>query len=87
MFICDVLGHGLRAALVTAIVRGLLEELMPIATDPGPPFSEINRSLMGIFRQTETPMLVSAFYLVVNTIDGKMVLLQCGTPPPFSYSP
>src|ERR1700730_14527041 len=24
-FICDVLGHGLRAALVTAIVRGLLE--------------------------------------------------------------
>jgi PAS domain S-box-containing protein len=25
VFICDVLGHGLRAALVTAIVRGLLE--------------------------------------------------------------
>jgi PAS domain S-box-containing protein len=29
VFICDVLGHGLRAALVTAIVRGLLEELTP----------------------------------------------------------
>jgi Stage II sporulation protein E (SpoIIE) len=62
VFICDVLGHGLRAALVTAIVRGLLEELTPIATDPGRLLSEINGSLIAIFRQTETPMLVTAFY-------------------------
>src|SRR5580704_15764689 len=45
VFICDVLGHGLRAALVTAIVRGLLEELTPIAMDPGRLLSEINGSL------------------------------------------
>jgi PAS domain S-box-containing protein len=83
VFICDVLGHGLRAALVTAIVRGLLEELTPIATDPGRLLSEINRSLMGIFRQIETPMLVSAFYLVVNTIDGKMCYSNAGHPRPF----
>ena len=31
MLICDVMGHGLRAALVTAILRGLVEELMPLA--------------------------------------------------------
>src|ERR1700731_637404 len=83
VFICDVLGHGLRAALVTAIVRGLLEELTPIATDPGRLLSEINGSLIAIFRQTETPMLVSAFYLVVNTIDGKMCYSNAGHPQPF----
>jgi sigma-B regulation protein RsbU (phosphoserine phosphatase) len=83
VFICDVLGHGLRAALVTAIVRGLLEELTPIATDPGRLLSEINSSLLAIFRQTETPMLVSAFYLVVNTIDGKMRYANAGHPRPF----
>jgi len=83
VFICDVLGHGLRAALVTAIVRGLLEELTPIATDPGRLLSEINNSLIAIFRQTETPMLVSAFYLVVNTMDGKMCYSNAGHPPPF----
>jgi PAS domain S-box-containing protein len=55
VFICDVLGHGLRAALVTAIVRGLLEELTPIATNPGRLLCEINGSLMGIFRQIESP--------------------------------
>jgi serine phosphatase RsbU (regulator of sigma subunit) len=42
VFICDVLGHGLPAALVTAIVRGLLEKLTPIATDPGHLLCEIN---------------------------------------------
>jgi PAS domain S-box-containing protein len=83
VFICDVLGHGLRAALVTAIVRGLLEELTPIATDPGRLLSEINGSLIAIFRQTETPMLVSAFYLVVNTNDGKMCYSNAGHPQPF----
>jgi phosphoserine phosphatase RsbU/P len=82
VFICDVLGHGLRAALVTAIVRGLLEELTPIATDPGRLLSEINGSLLAIFRQTETPMLVSAFYIVVNIIDGKMRYANAGHPRP-----
>src|SRR5580704_347672 len=80
VFICDVLGHGLRAALVTAIVRGLLEELTPIAMDPGRLLSEINGSLIAIFRQTETPMLVSAFYLVLNTIDGKLCYANAGHP-------
>jgi sigma-B regulation protein RsbU (phosphoserine phosphatase) len=83
VFICDVLGHGLQAALVTAILRGLLEELTPIATDPGRLLGEINRSLMGIFRQIETPMLVSAFYLVVNAIDGKISYSNAGHPKPF----
>ncbi len=83
VFICDVLGHGLRAALVTAIVRGLLEELTPIGTDPGRLLSEINGSLLAIFQQTETPMLVSAFYLVVNIIDGQLSYASAGHPRPF----
>jgi phosphoserine phosphatase RsbU/P len=83
VFICDVLGHGLQAALVTAIVRGLLEELAPIATDPGRLLAEINGSLLAIFQQTETPMLVSAFYLVVNIVDGKMSYASAGHPCPF----
>jgi PAS domain S-box-containing protein len=35
MFICDVTGHGVRAALVTAMIRALAEELKPLARDPG----------------------------------------------------
>ena len=35
VFICDVMGHGVRAALVTAIARALAEELEEFAADPG----------------------------------------------------
>jgi phosphoserine phosphatase RsbU/P len=83
VFICDVLGHGLRAALVTAIVRGLLEELVAIGSDPGRLLSEINAGLIAIFRQTETPMLVSAFYLVVRATDGRLCYANAGHPRPF----
>ena len=83
VFICDVLGHGLRAALVTAIVRGLLEELTPVAMNPGGILSEINEGLIAIFRQTETPMLVSAFYLVVDIAAGKLYYSNAGHPCPF----
>ncbi len=29
------MGHGVRSALVTAMVRALVEELRPVATNPG----------------------------------------------------
>jgi PAS domain S-box-containing protein len=83
VLICDVLGHGVRAALVTAIVRGLVEELAPLATDPGRLLTEINGSLVAILRQTETPMLVTAFYLVINVTDGRMRYANAGHPHPF----
>ena len=34
VFICDVMGHGVRAALVTAMVRALAEELVSAAGEP-----------------------------------------------------
>ena len=48
VLICDVMGHGVRAALVTAIVRGLIEELKPIAADPSRFLTELNRSLFAV---------------------------------------
>jgi len=59
VFICDVVGHGLRAALVTAILRGVIEELAPVATEARRFLTQINRDIQTIFRQTEMPMLVS----------------------------
>src|SRR6516164_6027479 len=66
VFICDVMGHGMRAALITAIMRGLTEELMPVAADPGKFLTEINRSLRTILRRTREPFLATAFYGVAD---------------------
>jgi sigma-B regulation protein RsbU (phosphoserine phosphatase) len=83
IFICDVMGHGMRAALVTAIMRGLIEELMPVAADPGKFLSEINRSLHTILRRTRDPFLATAFYGVADVAAGELRFASAGHPSPF----
>src|ERR1019366_5472487 len=67
VFICDVAGHGVRSALVTAMIRALTEELKPLATDPGKFLSKLNSDLHAMLKQTDTPMLTTAFYLMVDS--------------------
>ncbi len=83
VFICDVMGHGMRAALVTAILRGLVEELIPVAMDPGKLLAEINRSLHAILRRTTEPLLATAFYAIVDVGEGEMRFASAGHPSPF----
>ncbi len=83
VFICDVMGHGMRAALVTAIMRGLVEELMPVAADPGKFLSEINRSLHAILRRTREPFLATAFYAVADVARAELHFASAGHPSPF----
>lgn len=35
VFICDVMGHGVRSALITSMIRALVEEHALITSDPG----------------------------------------------------
>jgi sigma-B regulation protein RsbU (phosphoserine phosphatase) len=83
LFICDVMGHGMRAALVTAIMRGLVEELMPVAADPGKFLTEINRSLHAILRRTREPFMATAFYAVADVAAGELRFANAGHPSPF----
>jgi sigma-B regulation protein RsbU (phosphoserine phosphatase) len=83
VLICDVMGHGVRAALVTAIVRGLIEELKPIAEDPGKFLTELNRSLCAVLKQTMTPLFATAFYLVADLARGELRFANAGHPTPY----
>ncbi len=82
IFICDVMGHGVRAALVTAIQRALVEEMLPAANEPGRFLTEINRALLSILRRARTPMFASAFYLVVDVEEGRLSYANAGHPRP-----
>jgi len=82
IFICDVMGHGVRAALVTAIQRALVEEMLPAANDSGRFLTEINRALLSILRRARTPMFASAFSLVVDTARGCVRYANAGHPSP-----
>jgi serine phosphatase RsbU (regulator of sigma subunit) len=83
IFICDVMGHGMRAALITAIMRGLVEELLPAAADAGRFLAEINRSLHAILKRTREPFLATAFYVVVDVAASEARFASAGHPSPF----
>jgi serine phosphatase RsbU (regulator of sigma subunit) len=87
VFICDVMGHGLRAALVTAIMRGLIEELMPIAAEPGRLLTELNRSLLAILQRTDEPLLATAFYMVTDVEQDTVEFASAGHPSPLRVMP
>ncbi len=82
LFICDVMGHGMRAALVTAIMRGLLEELSPVASEPGRFLAEMNRSLHAILRRTHHPFMATAFYAVADIDAHELRFANAGHPSP-----
>ncbi|MGI8967371.1 MAG: PP2C family protein-serine/threonine phosphatase, partial [Limisphaerales bacterium] len=83
VFICDVMGHGVRSALVTAMVRALVEELKSVATDPGLLLARINGDLRAILQQTGTPLFTTAFYLVADLETRHFSFANAGHPKPF----
>jgi PAS domain S-box-containing protein len=82
VLICDVTGHGIRAALVTAMIRALAEELKPCAGDPGFFLRKLNSDLFNILKTTGSPMLTTAFYFVANWKTGVMRFANAGHPKP-----
>ncbi|MBT5379748.1 MAG: SpoIIE family protein phosphatase [Opitutae bacterium] len=82
LFICDVMGHGVRAALITALLRGLIEEMKPLASKPHAFLDEINQGLYRIFSQVHTSIFVTSCYLVADILERKVVYANAGHPPP-----
>jgi sigma-B regulation protein RsbU (phosphoserine phosphatase) len=82
VFICDVTGHGVRAALVTAMIRALVEELKPLAREPGNFLRKLNSDLCSILKSTGSPMLTTAFYLVADWRTGNLRFANAGHPKP-----
>ncbi len=82
IFICDVMGHGVRAALVTAMMRALEEQLDELADDPGALLTEMNRALRGVLRQLGTTLFTTACYFIVDVGNGRITFANAGHPSP-----
>jgi sigma-B regulation protein RsbU (phosphoserine phosphatase) len=82
IFICDVMGHDVRAALVTAMLRALVEDLSAKAGDPGQLLEEINQILFKVFRQSGATMFATAFYLVADVASGRLAYASAAHPNP-----
>ncbi len=82
VFICDVMGHGVRSALVTAMVRALLGHAAPRTADPGRFLADMNRRLGSLLQPADSPMFATAFYLVADVGAGRLHYATAGHPPP-----
>jgi sigma-B regulation protein RsbU (phosphoserine phosphatase) len=82
VLICDVMGHGVRAGLLTALIRGVVEELDERASDPAHVIAEINRGLKPLREQTGELVFATACYAVVDTVSGTLSLCNAGHPWP-----
>ena len=82
VFICDVMGHDVRAALVTAMMRALVQDLSATAASPGDLLAQINRDLAGVFKQSGATMFATAFYLVADAATGQVSYASAAHPNP-----
>lgn len=82
VFICDVMGHGVRAALVTAMMRALEGQLGETEQDPGALLTEMNRALRGILRPSGTTLFTTACYLIADVAASRITFASAGHPSP-----
>ncbi|MEN9636124.1 MAG: hypothetical protein RL077_4528 [Verrucomicrobiota bacterium] len=86
VLICDVMGHGVRAGLLTALIRGVVEEMGPRAADPTHVLAEVNQSLMPIIEHTGQPVFATVFFGVIDTVAGSLTYGNAGHPAPLVRS-
>lgn len=82
LLICDVMGHGVRAGLLTAMIRGVVQEMGSRAADPATVLGELNNTLCPIAEQTGQTMFASAFFALVDLETNTLHFANAGHPPP-----
>jgi serine phosphatase RsbU (regulator of sigma subunit) len=82
ILIADVMGHGARSALVTAILRALVRNHSGTAADPGKFLTELNHHLHEVISRSGQTLFVTAFFLVLDTRKGTASWSVAGHPAP-----
>lgn len=86
MLICDVMGHGVRAALIASMMRGLMSQLTNLADTPALFLSSLNRQMYRIFNQANITMFASACYVYLDLDKRRLTLAGAGHPAPIVLS-
>ena len=85
--VCDVMGHGIRAALIASMLRGLMEQLSHLADNPAAFLSSLNHQLAKILQRANTTMFASAVYIYLDLETGVMTASTAGHPHPIILGP
>ena len=82
VLVADVVGHGARSALVTAILRALIRDAEEYADAPGEFLTVINRRFYEIMPHDSECVFATLFYLVIDTRARQARFASAGHPSP-----
>ncbi len=77
ILIADVMGHGVRAALVTSMIAGFVRRLEPLAEQPEKFINELNRGVSSMVKNTRSFLFATACYAVIEDQAEKSILSYC----------
>lgn len=80
LLISDVMGHGVRSALIASLLRGLVGQFRSLADRPDVFFEAVNDGLVTFLKQAGVTMFATAFYVVVDFKKGKIRYASAGHP-------
>lgn len=83
VFVCDVMGHGTRSALIVSILRTLIAELARRGRNAPHFIRELNSEFCAMLRSLPHPFFASAAYFVADTTSRMATYALAGHPPPF----
>ena len=85
IFLCDVMGHGVRAALGTALICAMVEEISVSEKDPGKYLGRMNELLLPMLRQDDMFLYATACYMVFDAAAGALRFACAGHPVPLHF--
>ena len=83
VFICDVMGHGPQAAMITGIVKVLLNQLGSQSSGPDELLSKMNERFQTLMASSGLPIFITAFSMTINVLNGLIKYSNAGHPIPF----
>ena len=86
VLICDVKGHGVASAMITATIKFQIYDLKKQYLSPGLFLEQLNNRLEQFFRGTENDYFVTAFYGVLDFEQRKFLFSNAGHSAPGLYS-
>jgi sigma-B regulation protein RsbU (phosphoserine phosphatase) len=87
LLIFDVMGHGVRAALITAILYTMINDLSRKGLSPGGFLSEMNRQLRPMLKRQDSFIFVTAACLFLNVKTGNLRGASAGHTTPLLIQP
>ncbi|MBZ0270497.1 SpoIIE family protein phosphatase [bacterium] len=79
LFIGDVTGHGLKAGMMSLMVKSVFRELIVRHPDPATLVHRMNRTLLSVF---ELGHYITGVYALFDLKRGTMTYANCGHPSP-----